>query len=65
MTIEGWTATMAYVVLSLVIRLWKVPRWLRVVLPGAFLVLVVLKGSAPGGRSKRADFDRIRAAQSA
>jgi hypothetical protein len=38
------------------------PTWIRYVLIGAFLLLAVLKGTAPGGPRARADFEAASAA---
>jgi hypothetical protein len=37
------------------------PRWVRYPIIGGFLLLLVLKGTSPGGARARADFDAVTA----
>jgi hypothetical protein len=62
---EGWLATFAFAALTIVVRRnthGARSRWVRYAMGGAFLVLIFLKGSAPGGAGARVDFDAARTA---
>jgi hypothetical protein len=61
-SIEGWIVTVAFGSLALAARRTRPPsRWVKYPFVGAFLLFTILKGSAPGGASARADFDAARA----
>jgi hypothetical protein len=60
---EGWLITFAFAGAAMVARRYKVgPGWARHVALGAFMLLAVMKGSAPGGPAARSDFDAARLA---
>jgi hypothetical protein len=60
-TPEGWIVTAAFGALGTAIRQWEGrPRWARLAIFAAFLLILVLKGTAPGGAGARADFDAAR-----
>jgi hypothetical protein len=65
-TPEGWIVTIAFGALATAFRQWEGrPRWARLATFAAFLLILVLKGTEPGGAGARADFDAARKAASA
>jgi hypothetical protein len=57
-SVEGWLVTLAFTALALTTRKRTVaPRWIRFPILGGFLVLLLLKGTTPGGAPARANFD--------
>ena len=63
MTPEGWVVTVAFGALATAIRQWEGrPRWARLAMFAAFLLILFLKGTQPGGAGARADFDAARTA---
>jgi hypothetical protein len=55
---EGWLVTLGFTVLALSTSKRTVaPKWVRYPILGSFLLLLILKGAAPGGARARADFD--------
>jgi hypothetical protein len=55
---EGWLVTLGFTVLALTTAKRTVaPKWVRYPILGGFLLLLFLKGTAPGGARARADFD--------
>ena len=55
---DGW-----FTALATAIRQWKGrPPWARLAMFAAFLLILFLKGSEPGGAGARADFDAARKA---
>lgn len=61
-TPEGWAVTAAATVTSLVLRKRGSGLRARLVLAGAMLLVVVLKGTAPGGPVARRAFEEARRA---
>ncbi len=60
-SLEGWAVTLAFAGVAIAIRRVRVgPGWTRYVVLGAFMLLAVMKGSAPGGPGARSDFDAAR-----
>ena len=60
---EGWLVTFAFAGVAIAARRFKVgPGWARHVVLGVFILLAVMKGSAPGGPGARSDFDAARLA---
>jgi hypothetical protein len=60
---EGWLVTLGFTVLALSTSKRAVaPKWVRYPILGGFFLLLVLKGTSPGGARARADFDTARAA---
>jgi len=60
---EGWAVTAGFTALATAIRQWKGrPPWARLAMFAAFLLILFLKGSEPGGAGARADFDAARKA---
>ena len=65
-TPEGWVVTIAFTALAMTLRRWQTrPRWARLAMFAAFLLILFLKGSEPGGAGARADFDAARKAAAA
>jgi hypothetical protein len=58
---EGWLVTLAFAGVAIAARRYKVGAgWARYVVLGVFMLLAVMKGSAPGGPGARSDFDAAR-----
>jgi hypothetical protein len=65
-TPEGWAVTVAFGAVATAIRQWESrPRWARLAVFAAFLLILVLKGTQPGGARARADFEAARKAATA
>jgi hypothetical protein len=63
---EGWVVTMAVVALGVIAkRRDELPPWFGPALMAPFIVLLVLKGTSPGGPRARSEFDAVRAATAA
>ena len=57
-SVEGWLVTLAFTALALTTSKRTVlPRWARYPILGGFLILLLLKGTSPGGAPARANFD--------
>jgi hypothetical protein len=60
---EGWLVTLAFTALALTTsKRTVVPGWARIPILGTFLLLMVAKGTSPGGARARADFQAATAA---
>ncbi len=57
MTGEGWAATAVAVAVIGWLQRRGAPRWAPAAVTAAYLALVVLKGTAPGGPRARAELD--------
>ena len=54
---EGWILTLIFSLLATLSKRWgRAPGWVRPLLIVGFLLVMILKGSAPGGARARADF---------
>jgi hypothetical protein len=63
-TPEGWVVTVIFTGLAVVLKRWESrPRWARYVMFAAFVAVLVLKGSSPGGAAARSEFNAARAAE--
>jgi hypothetical protein len=63
---EGWLVTVAVVALSVIAkRRDDLPAWFGPALMAPFIVLLLLKGTSPGGPRARSEFDAHRGASTA
>jgi hypothetical protein len=54
---EGWILTVAFTGLAILTRQWQSgPRWVRPLVVATFVLVVILKGTSPGGAHAHAEF---------
>lgn len=59
---EGWVVTIAVVAVSIIAkRRDDLPPWFGPAITAPFVVLLLLKGTSPGGPRARSEFETVRA----